>query len=45
MPDICRQQPVSATVLIVSIHEKEPEVKENYQSLFYFYQRMHYIFP
>jgi hypothetical protein len=35
MPDVCRQQPVSATVLIVSIHEKEAEVKENYQSFLF----------
>jgi hypothetical protein len=29
MPDICRQELVSATVLIVLVHEKEADVKEN----------------
>jgi hypothetical protein len=29
VPDICRQEPVSTTVLTVLVHEKEAEVKEN----------------
>ena len=29
MPDICLQEPSSATVLIVLVHETEAEVKEN----------------
>jgi hypothetical protein len=29
MPDIFRQEPGSATVLIVLVHEKEAKVKEN----------------